>query len=226
MSDAVTIAALAGLAGLLALDATAAFQVMVSQPIVAGALAGAVCGDAFAGVLVGAALQLVWLGALPVGAAGFPDAPVGTVVGVGLASLLAHSGTGAGWSVAFGMTAALVAAEAGRSVVSRLRRMNVRLAEGAVARARSGDPSGVSAAVWLGLASRFVAAAGLAAVALTVAYVGLRALPLGEVRGGFPALIWAAPIAAAVVAVRSRQALERALIAAGFLAGLLFVIGR
>lgn len=226
MSDLATIAALAGLAGLLALDATAAFQVMVSQPLVAGALAGAVCGDVVAGTTLGAVLQLVWMGALPVGAAGFPDAPVGTVVGVGLTALLGRAGAGAGWSLAIGIAVALVAGELGRNVVMRLRRLNVRLADAAAEDAANGSSAGVSRAVALGLVFRFTTAGALTAVILAAAYLALRGLPLGEVRGGFPAFVWAAPVAAAVVAQRSREMLERAFIAAGFLVGLLYVVGR
>ncbi|MBD3348192.1 MAG: hypothetical protein GF400_03215, partial [Candidatus Eisenbacteria bacterium] len=80
VTEAALLPVLAGLAGLLAIDATAALQIMVSQPLVAGALAGAACGDPGTGLVIGAVLQLIWLGALPVGAAAFPDAPVGTVV--------------------------------------------------------------------------------------------------------------------------------------------------
>ncbi len=226
MSDLATIAALAGLAGLLALDATAVLQVMVSQPIVAGALAGLVCGDVVSGTLLGAVLQLVWLGALPVGAAGFPDAPVGTVVGVGLASLLIGAGLGSAWSTALGIAVALAVGAAGRNVVARLRRFNVRLAAAAAGGAAEGNASSVSRAVALGILTRFGAGVALAGTSLGVSYFALRMLPLAEVRAGFPGFIWAAPIAAAVVAHGSRKLLERTLIVVGFLVGMLLVVGR
>ena len=61
MSDASMIAVLALVAGALALDTTAALQVMVSQPLVAGSIAGLVVGDVPLGAAVGATLQLVWM---------------------------------------------------------------------------------------------------------------------------------------------------------------------
>lgn len=224
MSGPVTIAALSGLAGLVALDATAALQVMVSQPIVAGALAGALCGDVVTGTLVGAMLQLVWSGALPVGAAGFPDAPVGTVTGVGLAVMLAGSGCDPAWRVAMGLAVALVVGAAGQRVVGRLRRWNVRLSDLAAVAAKEGDPSGVNRAVAAGLALRFLAGAALAAVALSASLAALRAVRFPAVRGPFPGLIWAAPLAAALVAHRTRAGAERVLMAAGFVAGVVMIM--
>src|SRR5689334_2111410 len=55
------------LGGWLAADATACFQLLVSQPLVGGALAGCVWGDAYAGMQVGALLQLFALAGLPLG---------------------------------------------------------------------------------------------------------------------------------------------------------------
>lgn len=226
MSDAATIAALAGLAGMLALDATAALQVMISQPVVAGALAGLVCGDVGTGTLIGAVLQLIWLGALPVGSAGFPDAPVGTVVAVGLASLLSKAGVDPAWSWALGVASGLIVGAVGRSLVAALRRFNVRLSEEASARAMSGEASGVAMAVGAGLLLRFAAGAALAGLCLATAPALLRLIQFAPVRGGFPAFLWAAPVAAAVVARTCRGTFERGLLAAGFLAGLLLVAGR
>ncbi len=54
--------------GLIGLDRTAVGQFMISQPIVAGPLAGWLLGDATTGLLVGAALELIWILDMPVGA--------------------------------------------------------------------------------------------------------------------------------------------------------------
>lgn len=59
------LAALVG--GLLSLDRTAAFQVMVSRPIVAAPVVGYVLGDAVTGLLIGGVLELLFIGGLPVG---------------------------------------------------------------------------------------------------------------------------------------------------------------
>lgn len=63
----VAVAILAGL------DRTAAGQFMVCRPIVAAPLTGWLLGDVSVGLQVGAMLELLWLGRLPVGAAIPPD---------------------------------------------------------------------------------------------------------------------------------------------------------
>jgi PTS system mannose-specific IIC component len=74
----------------LGLDRTAAFQFMVSRPIVAGPLTGCLLGDAMAGLQIGGMIELLWLGRLPVGAAVPPD---DTQVAIG-ATVLAVSMSG------------------------------------------------------------------------------------------------------------------------------------
>jgi mannose PTS system EIIC component len=55
------------------LDRTAAGQFMVSRPIVAAPLVGWLLGAPLAGLQVGAMVELLWLGRLPIGAAIPPD---------------------------------------------------------------------------------------------------------------------------------------------------------
>ena len=100
MSEVQMIVALSLLGGALSVDATAAFQVMLSQPVVAGSIAGIVVGDPVLGLVVGSTLQMVWHGVLPVGAAPFPDGAVAGSVGVGVGAILAASGVSEGLAVA------------------------------------------------------------------------------------------------------------------------------
>lgn len=58
---------------LVGVDRTAALQLMVSRPLVAAPLTGWLLGDPLAGLLIGALVELLWLGRLPVGAAIPPD---------------------------------------------------------------------------------------------------------------------------------------------------------
>jgi len=51
------------------LDRTAALQIMISRPVVAAPLTGWLLGEPLVGLQVGALLELLWLGRLPVGAA-------------------------------------------------------------------------------------------------------------------------------------------------------------
>ena len=81
----------AGVAVGCGLDRTAALQVMISRPLVAGPLTGWVLGDAVAGLEVGSLIELLWLGRLPVGAAVPPDDTQVAVGGTALAVLAAPS---------------------------------------------------------------------------------------------------------------------------------------
>jgi mannose/fructose/N-acetylgalactosamine-specific phosphotransferase system component IIC len=223
VSDASTIAVLALVAGALSLDTTAAFQVMVSQPLVAGSLAGLAVGEPALGAAVGATLQLVWIGSLPVGAAPFPDAAPASAVGVGLAFLLGRGGVAPTWSLAAGVIVGLAAGAIGRAVVGRLRGFNTRIADLALRRAERGDAGGVSAAVALGLATRFAAGFVVAATLLVAAAAVLGAILPDEAPGAFPTLLWAAPVGAAAIASVSRTRVERLFLVGGVAVGLVIV---
>ena len=218
MTDAQLVLALSLLAGLLSLDATAVLQVMLSQPLAAAGLAGLVAGDPALGLTMGAALQLVWIGALPVGAAPFPDGAVAGVAGVGATVLLSGRGVPGGLAIASGAAIGLIAGAVGQRVTAWVRDRNVRYADLALRRAEIGDPSGVRAAVSLGIATRFATAAVLAAAFLCGS---LLLGPLASVRvgGSYPTALWAAPIAATALVVGG-QGWEKGFVAAGLVVGL------
>ncbi len=77
------------------LDRTAAFQVMISRPLVAGPLVAWVLGEPLIGLQLGMLVELLWLARLPVGAAIPPDdtqvAIAGTVLAVSLGRVLETS---------------------------------------------------------------------------------------------------------------------------------------
>lgn len=70
------------LAGVIGLDSTAFPQVMISRPIVAGALTGLLFGRPAEGVMLGALLEVFHLATLPIGAARYPEAGTANVSGV------------------------------------------------------------------------------------------------------------------------------------------------
>ena len=226
MSDGTLVLLLALLAGALSVDGTAAFQLMFSQPLVAGSLAGLVVGDPLLGLTIGGTLQLVWIVVLPVGAAAFPDAALAGVVGVGLAGLLSRAGAPAGWSVAAGIIVALVSGAVGQRAIAVVRRLNVRYAAYAARRARLGDPGGVRVAVALGIATRFVVGAMLAGAILGLSFLALEALPFAPPRGTFPTALWAAPLAAAGIAAAARTKTEWLFMGAGLVFGVIVLAGR
>jgi PTS system mannose-specific IIC component len=69
------------LGGLLGLDVVSFPQAMISRPLVAATLAGALIGHSPSGLLIGAALELVALDTLPFGASRYPEWGSAAVVG-------------------------------------------------------------------------------------------------------------------------------------------------
>ncbi|MDT8436418.1 MAG: PTS sugar transporter subunit IIC [Gemmatimonadota bacterium] len=116
--------ALAALGGVLAMDGISWPQAMVSRPLVAGTLGGLAGGDAAAGLLVGAVLEVLFLRYPPFGAARYPDGgPAGLVAGVAFALAGEGSPTGLAAATAAGWTAGWM----GSASVQLLRRINERL---------------------------------------------------------------------------------------------------
>ena len=72
---------LAFLGGVLGLDTVSFPQAMLSRPIVGATLAGALLGDAGAGLLVGATLELFAVDTLPFGASRYPEWGSAAVIG-------------------------------------------------------------------------------------------------------------------------------------------------
>ncbi|CAN5640751.1 hypothetical protein BH23GEM10_BH23GEM10_14080 [soil metagenome] len=81
------------LGGIVALDATSFGQLMLSRPLVAGTLAGALLGAPLEGAMVGALLESISLTVLPVGAARYPDTGTAAVAAAGTLGLAAVEAT-------------------------------------------------------------------------------------------------------------------------------------
>ncbi|MBD3368198.1 MAG: hypothetical protein GF405_08530 [Candidatus Eisenbacteria bacterium] len=209
------------LGGALSLDTTAFLQVMVSQPIVSGALAGWIVGDPVLGLVLGAVLQLVWIGVLPVGATPFPDTAPATVAAVGAAVTISNGLPPGAWAVAIALLIALATGIAGQRAILMLRRLNVRLAERAFEGVERGNTAAVGTSVAAALAARFGAGSLLTAAALGIAWAAAPAVPSGG--GALPLAVWAAPLAAAGIAGVGRQS-ERNAVGVGLLAGLVLLI--
>lgn len=61
----------------------------VHRPLVTGAVVGFILGDLTTGIIVGATLDLVWMGLIPIGGALPPNVVIGGIIGTSLA-ILAH----------------------------------------------------------------------------------------------------------------------------------------
>ncbi len=70
------------LGGIIGMDSTAFPQVMISRPLVAGALTGLVFGRPTEGMMLGALLEVFHLATMPIGAARYPEAGTANVSGV------------------------------------------------------------------------------------------------------------------------------------------------
>jgi mannose PTS system EIIC component len=66
--------------GLISLDRTAAFQVMVSRPLIVSPVIAYILGDVMAGLLIGGILELLFIGELPLGGYIPPNGTMLTVV--------------------------------------------------------------------------------------------------------------------------------------------------
>lgn len=78
---------------------------MLNRPIVEGALVGLVLGDVATGTIIGATLEIVFLGSFPIGAAVSPDG--GTAAGISTAFAIL-TGAGAGIGTTFAVPLALI----------------------------------------------------------------------------------------------------------------------
>lgn len=76
------------LGGLLAIDDRAGWQGLFAQPIFVAMAVGTVVGAVEHAILVGLALELVWLAILPMRGARRPDSVAGAAVGAGTACIL------------------------------------------------------------------------------------------------------------------------------------------
>ena len=102
---------------LVGLDLASIGQVMINRPLVAGTVAGAILGDAQAGLMVGVILELFALEVLPFGAARYPDYGLGAV-----AAAAVVVGAPGLFGLGLGVVVGLVVAYAGEMGVQLVRR--------------------------------------------------------------------------------------------------------
>lgn len=109
------------LGGLLGLDVVSFPQAMISRPLVAATLAGALIGQPSSGLLVGAALELIALETLPFGASRYPEWGSASVVGGAI--FAANSAQPAG-AMTLSVLAALATTWIGGWTMVKLRQFN------------------------------------------------------------------------------------------------------
>ena len=154
--------ALALLGALLGLDVVSFPQAMLSRPIVAATLSGAMLGDAAGGLLAGAALELVALETLPVGASRYPEWGSASVVGGAIVGT--HPDRAGALSVA--LLAAIAVGWIGGWTMVELRTLNARWAKRLRPAIERGERRAVVGLQLAGLGADFVRGFALTWLAL------------------------------------------------------------
>lgn len=159
------------LGAVLGLDTVSFPQAMVSRPLVAATLGGALAGSPMGGLMVGAALELIALETLPFGASRYPEWGSASVVG---GALYAASPLPLAGKMTISLLAALATAWVGGWTMVKLRQRNAKWSE----RSRSALDAGARGTV-IGLQLRGMTADLIRGALLTVLAVAVFA-PLAE----------------------------------------------
>jgi PTS system mannose-specific IIC component len=218
---------LGAVAGLAAVERKGFLQAMLSRPVALAPAVGLALGDLQGGLLLGPPLELLWLGAVNLGAALPANEALGAAAIAG-AAVLAGQALGTGVTPAVALLAVVACAPVallGRRVDALVERWNERLAARAEALLEAGDARGAIRENLYGLLLPFGVAALLAPAAAAAAGalvpLALRAAPgaAGPLAGGFWALAGfaAAAGARAVRGERSRRMFLGALLAGALL---------
>ncbi|MEO5902656.1 MAG: PTS sugar transporter subunit IIC [Gemmatimonadaceae bacterium] len=153
------------LGAFLGMDVVTFPQAMISRPVVAATIAGALIGNAPAGLIMGAILELLALEMLPFGASRYPEWGSASVVGGAL--------YGSGWGDPAGalvasLVAALITAMASGWSMVRLRRLNARRAASLKEQLDAGSVNAVTGLQLFGLTADLVRGAIVTFVAMLV----------------------------------------------------------
>jgi mannose/fructose/N-acetylgalactosamine-specific phosphotransferase system component IIC len=125
---------------LVGLDLVSVPQAMISRPIVAGTVAGALAGDVESGLRVGILFELFALDVLPVGAVRYPDYGPATVSAAALSVAMNEP-----WQLGLGISVALglVLAVLGGWSLQVVRRWNARAIQRRAAALAAGESSAI-----------------------------------------------------------------------------------
>ena len=168
------------LAGLAAIERKGFLQAMLARPVALATLIGLALGDVGGGVLVGAPLELFWLGAVNLGAALPVHEALGTAAIAGGAVLAGRALGGVTPEVAvLSLLIAAPLAVAGRRAERLTEVLNEKLAARAEERLAGGDPAGAARVNLLGLLAPFAISAVLAPIGAALAAEAVPRLVLG-----------------------------------------------
>ncbi|HEY4218434.1 MAG TPA: PTS sugar transporter subunit IIC [Gemmatimonadaceae bacterium] len=151
------------LGGVLGLDVVSFPQAMISRPLVAATLGGALIGRPSSGLLLGAALELIALETLPFGASRYPEWGSASVVGGVI--FASHPEAAQGAAMTMGMVSALATTLVGGWTMVKLRQLNAVWARKRRAGLEAGSRGTVIELQLMGMTADFVRGAALTAIA-------------------------------------------------------------
>ncbi len=167
--------ALVALGALFGLDVVSFPQAMISRPIVAATVTGALLGYPERGLIVGVALEFFALETMPFGASRYPEWGSASVVG---AAMFASSDSAAAGAMTFAVFAALATAQVGYHSMVLLRRLNARWARQLQPQIVQGSARAVTGLHLVGLAADLLRG-GVLTLAGLAAFLPLRRAVLG-----------------------------------------------
>jgi PTS system mannose-specific IIC component len=163
--ELVSLIPLALLGGVLGLDVVSFPQAMISRPLVAATLAGALIGQSAGGLLLGAALELIALETLPFGASRYPEWGSASVVGGAI--FASHPSHPAG-AMTLATLAALATTWIGGWTMVKLRELNAVWARQRRDALEAGARGSVVSLQLQGMTADFLRGAALTALAYTL----------------------------------------------------------
>ncbi|MFA6166199.1 MAG: PTS sugar transporter subunit IIC [Gemmatimonadaceae bacterium] len=169
-----TLIILTGLGAVVGLDFVSFPQAMLSRPIVAATLAGAICGNTAAGLLAGVLLECFALETMPFGASRYPEWGPASVAAGAVAAVPGADADLLARTLPFAVLAGLAGAMIGGQTLVWLRQFNLSVAARYRDALAAGDASAVLSVQWTGLVIDFGRAGAVTALFL------LALIPLGD----------------------------------------------
>ena len=115
--------------GIVAMDTTAAFQLMISHPLVSCSVVGLLLGNFPMGFLVGILLELPWLYEIPTGGARFAEGNIGSTTAAAITIHLVDTTGRIEVSVALAIIVGILVSMIGGILIIIMRQSNARLIE-------------------------------------------------------------------------------------------------
>jgi PTS system mannose-specific IIC component len=201
---------------LVGVDLVSVPQIMISRPLVAATVAGAILGDLRAGLAIGVIFELLQYDILPVGAVRYPEYGPASVAAV----VTAHASSGI-LGLGLGSLVGIVTGLIGGVTIHLLRRLNSRIIHAAAPALESGDPRALVRLHLGAMARDAVRALLVTAIGLTLAWLA-RPLLAGGLSLRDATLLTVAAVGAALAAgvAGTLRLVGRGPILAWFAAGL------